>query len=150
MDARAVLMQGFGRSVVTEPADMAAYLTDWFRDATGDALAVLRPRDVPEVQEMVRECARLGLGIVPQGGNTGLVLGATRDASGTDITVVDPRAPDQGRMVMSFDDSPIALRQWAITTKTGQRTVVQLTELRTGVAIDPSLFNIELAAATYR
>jgi outer membrane lipoprotein-sorting protein len=80
----------------------------------------------------------------------GLVLGATRDAEGTDITVVDPRAPREGRMVMSFSDSPIRLRQWEITTKTGQRTRVALTSLERGMSIDPSLFNIELASAEYR
>jgi outer membrane lipoprotein-sorting protein len=80
----------------------------------------------------------------------GMVLGATRDAQGTDITVVDPRSPDEGRMVMRFSDSPIALRQWTITTRTGQRTTVALTELRTGVALDGGLFNIELAAAQLR
>ena len=80
----------------------------------------------------------------------GLVLGATRDAGGTDITVVDPRAPGEGRMVMSFSDDPIALKQWEITTKTGQRTRVALTEFQPGVAINGSLFNIELAASEYR
>jgi outer membrane lipoprotein-sorting protein len=80
----------------------------------------------------------------------GLVLGATRDASGTDITVVDPRAPQEGRMVMSFSDSPIQLRQWEITTKAGQRTRVALTSLRPGGSFARSLFNIELAAAEYR
>jgi outer membrane lipoprotein-sorting protein len=80
----------------------------------------------------------------------GLVLGATRDASGTAITVVDPRAPQEGRMVMSFDDSPIRLREWEITTKAGQRTRVELLDYATGVRLDPSLFNLELAAASYR
>ncbi len=80
----------------------------------------------------------------------GLVLGATRDADGTDITVVDPRAPNDGRMVMGFSDNPVALRQWEVTTKTGQRTRVALTDLTTGISIDPSLFNIELAATKFR
>jgi outer membrane lipoprotein-sorting protein len=80
----------------------------------------------------------------------GLVLGATRDAGGTDITVVDPRAPREGRMRMRFADSPIRLEGWEITTKAGQRTRVALTEFATGVRIDPSLFNLELAAANYR
>lgn len=80
----------------------------------------------------------------------GMVLGATRGPDGVDITVVDPRNADGGRMVMRFSEKPIALTQWAITTKTGQRTLVQLTDLRTGVAVDPSLFNIELAAANLR
>lgn len=80
----------------------------------------------------------------------GLVLGATRGAGGVDVTVVDPRTPDAGRMVMSFSEKPVALRQWAITTKAGATTKVVLDEMKTGVTIDPSLFNIELAAATYR
>jgi outer membrane lipoprotein-sorting protein len=80
----------------------------------------------------------------------GLVLGATRDADGTDITVVDPRTPQEGRMVMSFTDNPIRLRQWEITTKAGQRTRVALTDFTTGVSVNPSLFNIELAATKYR
>jgi outer membrane lipoprotein-sorting protein len=80
----------------------------------------------------------------------GLVLGATRDANGTHITVVDPRTPREGRMVMSFTENPVRLRQWEITTKAGQRTRVALTELNTGVPLDRSLFNIELAAANLR
>jgi outer membrane lipoprotein-sorting protein len=80
----------------------------------------------------------------------GLVLGATRDASGTDITVVDPRVPREGRLVMSFSNDPIQLRQWEVMTKTGQRTRVALTGLRPGGSFDRSLFNIELAAANYR
>jgi outer membrane lipoprotein-sorting protein len=80
----------------------------------------------------------------------GMVLGATRDAEGTYITVVDPGAPQEGRMVMSFSDDPIQLRQWEITTKTGQRTRVALTSLNPGARTDRSLFNIELATANYR
>ncbi len=53
-------------------------------------------------------------------------------------------------MVMSFSEQPIQLRQWAITTKTGQTTRVALTDLTTGVQLDRSLFNIELATANYR
>jgi outer membrane lipoprotein-sorting protein len=79
----------------------------------------------------------------------GMVLGATRAGGSTDITVVDPRMPQEGRMVMRFGDSPVALQGWTITTKTGQRTSVALTGLRAGTAVDPSLFNIELAASTY-
>ncbi len=80
----------------------------------------------------------------------GLVLGATRDAQGTHITVVDPRAPQEGRMVMSFSETPIRLRQWEITTRTGQRTRVELLDYTAGVSLERSLFNIELATSTYR
>ena len=80
----------------------------------------------------------------------GLVLGATRGPQGTDITVVDPRAPREGRMRMRFDEAPIRLAGWEIATKAGQRTNVALTDLATGAAIDPRLFNLELATANYR
>jgi outer membrane lipoprotein-sorting protein len=79
----------------------------------------------------------------------GLVLGATRDADGTDITVVDPRAPQDGRLVMSFSDRPVQLRSWEVITRGGQRTRVALTSLRTGGSFERRLFNIELAAAGY-
>ena len=80
----------------------------------------------------------------------GLVLGATEDARGAHITVVDPRSPQEGRMVMSFARSPVRLLSWEITTKTGQRTRVALGDLTTGISVNPSLFNIELAATNYR
>jgi outer membrane lipoprotein-sorting protein len=80
----------------------------------------------------------------------GLVLGATQDAGGIHITVVDPRSPDSGRMVMTFAPSPVSLREWEITTKAGARTRVALADMTTNITLDPSLFNIELAATRYR
>lgn len=80
----------------------------------------------------------------------GLVLGATRNPDGIAITVVDPRSPQEGRMVMTFAPDPARLLRWEITTKAGQRTAVALSDLKTGIAVDNSLFNIELAASRYR
>jgi outer membrane lipoprotein-sorting protein len=80
----------------------------------------------------------------------GMVRGATRDANGTHITVVDPRQPNEGRMVMTFGEAPVTLREWVVQTANGQRTRVAVSEMRTGVEVNRSLFNIELAAANYR
>ncbi len=77
--AREALAGEFPGGVVVEAEAMAPHLVDWFGLARGAALAVLRPRDVAEVQAMVRACGRLGLGVVPQGGATGLVGGALPD-----------------------------------------------------------------------
>jgi outer membrane lipoprotein-sorting protein len=79
----------------------------------------------------------------------GMVLGATRDAEGTHITVVDPRRPNEGRMVLTFSENPVQLRSWVVQTPNGQRTRVALTDMRSGVGHERSLFNIELAAANY-
>jgi outer membrane lipoprotein-sorting protein len=80
----------------------------------------------------------------------GMVQGATREASGTHITVVDPRSPSEGRLILTFAGDPPRLSQWVVITKAGQRTAVALTSLTTGAALDRSLFNIELAEARLR
>ena len=68
--------------VLSSPADMAPFLTDWRGRFTGQALAVLRPGSVQQVADVVRACAQWQVPLVPQGGNTGLVLGSVPDASG--------------------------------------------------------------------
>ena len=62
--------------VVSEPAEMAGYLTDWRRAWSGAAAAVVRPSSTGEVAEVVGLCRRAGVAVVPQGGNTGLCGGA--------------------------------------------------------------------------
>ena len=66
---------------------MSAYLTDWRRRFTGRALAVVRPGDTAEVAEIVRLCKQHRVPIVPQGGNTSLVLGSVPDDSGAAIVL---------------------------------------------------------------
>ncbi len=66
-----------GQHVLTDPQEMAPYLTDWRGRYHGDALAVVRPGSVEGVAGVVRACADAGVPMVPQGGNTGLCGGAT-------------------------------------------------------------------------
>ena len=73
--------------VLTAEADMAPFLTDWRGRFTGRALAVLRPAGVEQVAHAVRACARWSVPLVPQGGNTGLVLGSVPDAGGTAVVL---------------------------------------------------------------
>nr|WP_244492237.1 FAD-binding oxidoreductase [Aureimonas sp. AU12] len=74
-------------AVLTEPDDIARYCRDWHGDVTTGAVAVLRPNSTGAVSEAVRLCARLGLAIVPQGGNTGLVLGGIPDDAGRQVVL---------------------------------------------------------------
>ena len=53
----------------------------------GRAQALVRPANRDEVAAVVAACARAGVSIVPQGGNTGLVGGQTPDASGAQVLV---------------------------------------------------------------
>jgi FAD/FMN-containing dehydrogenase len=69
-----------------DPAsDLSAWETDWRGRAHGRALAVVRPGNTAEVSAVVKVCAAAGVSLVPQGGNTGLVVGSVPDGSGTQV-----------------------------------------------------------------
>lgn len=67
--------------------DLAAWEVDWRQRGRGRALAVVQPANTEEVAAVVRLCAQTRTAIVPQGGNTGLALGSTPDASGTQLVL---------------------------------------------------------------
>ena len=75
--------KGFTR----DPESMAPWLEDWRGRYHGAAAAMLSPETVEQVAELVRLCAEAGVALVPQGGNSGLVGGATPDASGESLLV---------------------------------------------------------------
>ncbi len=61
--------------VLTDPDLTASYESDWTGRYHGRALAVVRPADTDQVGATVRLCAKAGVAVVVQGGNTGLVGG---------------------------------------------------------------------------
>ena len=73
--------------VISDPAKMDFYVTDYRKRFTGKALAVVQPGNTQEVADIVRFCRRYGVPIVPQGGNTGLVLGSVPDTSGKAVVI---------------------------------------------------------------
>ncbi|MFY7746420.1 MAG: FAD-binding oxidoreductase [Erythrobacter sp.] len=73
------------RGLTTDTDRMDAWLTDWRGRYTGRALALASPASTQEVAALVRLCARHGVPIVPQGGNSGMAGGATPDQTGTAI-----------------------------------------------------------------
>ncbi|MFA9274585.1 MAG: FAD-binding oxidoreductase [Candidatus Aquirickettsiella gammari] len=73
--------------VLLDPVAQAPYLQDWRQRATGKSLAVLRPANTEQVAQLVRLCAEHRVPIVPQGGNTGLVLGSIPDQSGQAVVM---------------------------------------------------------------
>ena len=79
------LRAAVGAGHVLTEGDLSAWELDWRRRWRGKALAVVRPASTAEVATVVRLCGAHGVGIVPQGGNTGLVGGGVPDASGTQI-----------------------------------------------------------------
>ena len=78
------------KNVLTS-GDLSAWQVDWRQRNRGQALAVVRPASTREVADVVRLCANhqkaLGVSLVPQGGNTGLVAGSIPDATGKQIVL---------------------------------------------------------------
>ncbi|MCW3813491.1 FAD-binding oxidoreductase [Micromonospora sp. DR5-3] len=74
-------------AVLTDPADLAGYVSDWRAAYAGPAAAVVRPGRTEEVAAVVARCAEAGVAVVPQGGNTGLCGGAVPDRSGRQVVL---------------------------------------------------------------
>ena len=72
-------------------ANLAPWEQDWRQRSNGHALAVLRPASTAEVVQVLRLCiaqqAATGISLVPQGGNTGMVVGSTPDHSGRQMVL---------------------------------------------------------------
>lgn len=76
-----------GEAHVLTEGDLTAYEQDWRKRERGRALAVVRPATTAEVAAVVKCCAAAGVSMVPQGGNTGMVVGSTPDASGSQVVL---------------------------------------------------------------
>ncbi len=75
------------RGLTRDPDLVAPWLTDWRGRYTGAARALASPASTAELAALVKLCARHGVPVVPQGGNSGMSGGATPDASGTALLV---------------------------------------------------------------
>lgn len=78
-------------AVVTDPDVVAGQSVDWTGRWRGDGSVVLRPADTAQVAAVVAAARAFGVGLVPQGGNTGLVGGSVPRAG---EAVVDLRRVD--------------------------------------------------------
>src|SRR5689334_8619707 len=65
------------KGLILDEHDKQPFLTDWRGSLAGRAAAVVRPASTEEVSNVVKLCHDSGIAIVPQGGNTGLMGGAT-------------------------------------------------------------------------
>ena len=70
------------KGISTDPEELAPRLVDWRGRYHGKAAALLSPASAREVAAAVEICAEAGAPLVPQGGNTSMVGGATPDGSG--------------------------------------------------------------------
>lgn len=78
-----VLARCGAKAVVTDAAEIAPWLDDWRGRYHGQSAAMLCPATTDEVASIVTLAADSGVPLVPQGGNTGMVAGATPPADGS-------------------------------------------------------------------
>jgi FAD/FMN-containing dehydrogenase len=72
-------------NVLTDPAALLAYTSEPRDLFHGTARCVVRPRSTADVSQILVLCNASATGVIPQGGNTGLVGGQTPDAGGAQI-----------------------------------------------------------------
>jgi len=73
------------KGVITDPAEIAPWVSDWRGRVHGASPAILAPASTDEVVTIVRLAAAHRVPLVPQGGNTGMAAGATPAADGSQL-----------------------------------------------------------------
>ena len=107
-DFIAVAAERFGpKAVLTDPAAIAPWLTDWRGLFHGRSAAILAPASTTEVQAMVAMAAESKVSLVPQGGNTSMVGGATPPADGSAL-ILSLRRMGGIRSISAEDSTAIA------------------------------------------
>lgn len=92
------------------------------------------PLDATPAGILVEEEIRL------HGGNLS-ITGYEREAGVIRVTVVRSESPDDGSLTLVFSERPLQLRQWRVVDAQGIATTVSLSDVRTGISLDSTLFD---------
>ncbi len=76
-----------GESGWIQKESMEPFLNEYRNRYRGSAAAILQPESTNEIMQIVKICSNNNVGIVPQGGNTGLVGGSVPNQDGSQIIV---------------------------------------------------------------
>jgi FAD/FMN-containing dehydrogenase len=102
------IVRRFGaKAAITDPRDIEPWLTDWRGRFHGAAAAILAPASTEETAAMVKLAADAGVALVPQGGNTGMVGGATPPADGSAL-ILSTRRMNRIRSLSPADNLAVA------------------------------------------
>ncbi|HEX6218084.1 MAG TPA: FAD-binding oxidoreductase [Sphingomicrobium sp.] len=95
------------RAVLTDAHDIAPWTSDWRGRFHGKSDAVIEPKATDEVAAVVRMAGQLGVPLVPQGGNTSMVGGATPPADGSAL-ILSLRRMNRIRSISAASNLAIA------------------------------------------
>lgn len=123
------------KGFTTDSQALAPWLTDWRRRLTGAAAALLSPAEADEMAFVVAAAAAEGVALVPQGGNSSMVGGAT------------PAGPAEGRALLVSTRRMRAIRSvshddMCVIAEAG----VVLADLHVAVEAEGLRFPLSLAA----
>jgi FAD/FMN-containing dehydrogenase len=96
-----------GKAAITDPADIEPWLTDWRGRYHGRSEAILAPGSTEEVAAIVAMAGAFGVPLVPQGGNTSMVGGATPPADGSAL-ILSLRRMNQIRSISAHSNLAVA------------------------------------------
>ena len=74
-------------NAIADPAEQAPYLSEWRDLYMGRTPLIVKPASTEEVSQVLALANAEGVGVVPQGGNTGLVGGQIPRETGNDIVL---------------------------------------------------------------
>jgi outer membrane lipoprotein-sorting protein len=66
-----------------------------------------------------------------------------RTGDGLQLTLVQTRKPQEGKIIVRLAENPLALRGWSIIDNRGNKVDVSLADLRTGMQLADSLFKYD-------
>lgn len=75
-------------------------------------------------------------------GRAQMVVGHSTDGTTTTVIAQDPENPQYGSIRLIFSANPTELRQWVVRDDTGSETTVILGNMRFGMPLSASLFDI--------
>lgn len=111
------------KGFTSDTDDMAPWLTDWRGIYRGKAAALLSPRSTQEVAAIVALASAHRIALVPQGGNTSMVGGATPNEAG-DSLIVSLRRMNNIRAI--DHDAAIAVVEAGVILETLHKTVAEV------------------------
>ncbi len=121
--------------VIAEPELMSPHLSEWRGLYTGQAAMLVSPASTAQVAEVIKLCAAYNVGVVPQGGNTGLVGGAMPQSSATRPQIILSASRLNNVLALDADN-------YTITAQAG----CVLANLQAAAADADRLFPLSLAA----
>jgi len=95
------------KAVITDPKDIEPWVSDWRGRVHGASPAILAPGSTQDVVEIVKLAATHRVPLVPQGGNTGMVAGATPPADGSAL-LLSMRRMNRIRSISADDRLAVA------------------------------------------